>query len=54
MGVQGGVLPVEVCMDNPNINESIKTFAKSLNELGELIGERQRVLTQILEELGCY
>ena len=54
MGVQGGVLPVEICMDNPNINESIKTFAKSLNELGELIGERQRVLTHILEELGCY
>ncbi|WP_171903814.1 DUF6530 family protein [Cellulosilyticum sp. I15G10I2] len=54
MGVQGGVLPIEVCMDNPNINESIKTFVKSLNELGELIGERQRVLTHILEELGCY
>jgi len=26
MGVQGGVLPVEICTNNPNINESIKTL----------------------------
>lgn len=54
VGVQGGVLPVEVCIDNQNINEDIKAFAQSLNDLGELIGERQRVLSRILEELECY
>lgn len=54
IGVQGGVLPVEICIDNQNINESIKAFAQRLNELGELIGERQRVLSRILEELECY
>ncbi len=54
IGVQGGVLPVEVCTDNQNINEDIKVFAQSLSDLGELIGERQRVLTRILEELECY
>ncbi|MDF2892392.1 MAG: hypothetical protein K0R80_2759 [Clostridia bacterium] len=54
IGVQGGVLPVEVCIDNQDINEDIKTFAQSLNDLGELIGERQRVLSRILEELECY
>jgi hypothetical protein len=54
VGVQGGVLPVEVCMDNPNINEDIKAFAQSLNDLGELIGERKRVLSRILEELELY
>ncbi len=54
VGVQGGVLPVEVCIDNLNINEDIKTFVQSLNDLGELIGERQRVLSRILEELECY
>ena len=54
VGVQGGVLPVEVCTDNKNINEDIKAFAQSLNDLGEIIGERQRVLTRILEELECY
>lgn len=54
VGVQGGVLPVEVCVDNENINEDIKGFAQSLNDLGELIGERRRVLSRILEELECY
>ncbi|CUX22852.1 DUF6530 family protein [Clostridium sp. C105KSO13] len=54
IGVQGGVLPVEICTDNQNIDEDIKAFAQSLNDLGELIGERQRVLGCILEELECY
>ena len=54
VGVQGGVLPVEVCIDNQNINEDIKAFAQSLNDLGELIGERKRVLGRILEELELY
>ena len=54
VGVQGGVLPVEVCVDNRNINEDIKAFAQSLNDLGEIIGERRRVLSRILEELECY
>jgi hypothetical protein len=53
VGVQGGVLPVEVCVDNQNINEDIKAFAQSLNDLGEIIGERKRVLSRILEELEC-
>lgn len=54
VGVQGGVLPVEVCVENQNINEDIKAFAQSLNDLGELIGERRRVLSRILEELELY
>ncbi|HZJ83860.1 MAG TPA: DUF6530 family protein [Clostridia bacterium] len=54
LGVQGGVLPVEVCVDNENINEDIKEFAQSLNDLGELIGERSRVLSRIVEELELY
>ena len=54
VGVQGGVLPVEVCVDNQNINEDIIAFAQSLNDFGEIIGERQRVLSRILEELECY
>lgn len=54
MGVQGDVLPIEICVDNENINEDIKAFAQSLGDLGELIGERQRVLNHILEELELY
>ena len=54
VGLQGDVLPIEVCVDNQNINEDIKAFAQSLNDLGELIGERKRVLSRILEELELY
>lgn len=54
IGVQGGILPVEICIENKNINDDIKSFAQNLNDLGEIIGERQRVLTRILEELECY
>lgn len=54
IGVQGDVLPVEICVDNPNINEDIQTFSQSLNDLGELTGERLRTLTHIIEELELY
>lgn len=54
IGLQGDALSVEICTDNLNINEDIKAFAQSLNDLGEIIGERQRVLSRILEELNCY
>ena len=54
IGVQGGVLPVEICVDNPNINEEIQTFSQSLSDLGELTGERLRTLTHIIEELELY
>lgn len=54
IGVQGGVLPVEICVDNPNINEDIQTFSQSLSDLGELTGERLRTLTHIIEELELY
>lgn len=54
IGVQGEVWPVEICLDNQSINEDIKAFAQVLNDLGELIGERQRILGRILDELECY
>ena len=54
IGVQGGVLPVEICVDNPNINEDIQTFSQSLSDLRELTGERLRTLTHIIEELELY
>lgn len=54
IGVQGGVLPVEICVDDPNINEDIQTFSQSLSDLGELTGERLRTLTHIIEELELY
>ncbi|MEA5025294.1 hypothetical protein SDC9_10829 [bioreactor metagenome] len=51
LGVQGGALSVAVCTENPQIKEDIQRFSQALNDLGELTGERLRVLTRILEEL---
>lgn len=51
IGLQGSVMPFAVCTDNPNINEDMKALSQSLNDIGELIGERLRVLEQILEEM---
>ncbi len=52
VGLQGGVMPVEVCVENENINEDIQKFSQSINDVGELMGERFRVLEKILEEMG--
>ena len=54
IGIQGEALPIEVYMQNPNINKDIQEFAQTLNNLGEITGERLRVLTQIIEELEMY
>ena len=50
IGVQGGVMPVNICIDNPNIDDDIKKFSQALSDLGELTGERRRMLSRILEE----
>jgi single-stranded DNA-specific DHH superfamily exonuclease len=54
LGVQGGVMPISICTDNPNINEDIKKFSQAISDLGELTGDRLRVLAHILEEMECY
>lgn len=54
IGIQGEAMPVTICTDNPNINEDIQAFSQALNDLGELSGERLRVLTRILEEMEYY
>lgn len=51
VGLQGGVMPVSVCIDNPDINDDIQLFLQSINDSGEIIGERLRVISRILEEL---
>lgn len=52
--MQGGVLPVEICVKTPDIDKDIQTFVRALNDLGELTGERLRTLTRIIEELEMY
>lgn len=54
MGIQGDVLPVNVCIDNPNIDDDMKKFSQALSDLGELTGERMRTLSHIFEEMEYY
>lgn len=51
IGMQGDAMQVSVCLENPDINEDVLAFSQALSDLGELTGERLRVLTRILEEL---
>lgn len=52
VGLQGDAMTVRVCTDNPLIDEDIKLFSQVLSEDGELLGERLRVLSGILKEMG--
>ena len=45
-------MTVEVCTDNEMIDEDIKLFNQVLSDEGELIGERLRILSRILKEMG--
>ena len=54
IGLQGGTLPVSVCVENPNIDIDIKKFSQALSDLGELTGERIRILYSILEEMEGF
>ncbi|MBV6714858.1 DUF6530 family protein [Paenibacillus chitinolyticus] len=52
IGLQGDAMSVSVCEDNPMLDQDIKLFAQALSEDGEMIGERLRVLSRLLEEMG--
>ncbi|MDU4624556.1 MAG: DUF6530 family protein [Enterococcus gallinarum] len=52
IGLQGNRMTVEVDTDNPKIDEDILLFYDALHKDGELIGERFRILSRLLNELG--
>ncbi|KUO75861.1 MAG: hypothetical protein APF81_05370 [Desulfosporosinus sp. BRH_c37] len=52
IGLQGDAMSVSVCTENPLIDEDIKLFAQALSDDGEMIGERLRVLSRLLKEMG--
>jgi len=52
IGIQGDAMNLEICTDNSLIDEDIKLFSSALSEDSELIGERLRVLSRILKEMG--
>ncbi|AWB44101.1 hypothetical protein DCC85_07640 [Paenibacillus sp. CAA11] len=52
VGLQGDAMTVSVCTDNERINEDIKLFSEALSRDDELIGERLRMLSGLLKEMG--
>jgi len=52
VGLQGDAMTVDVCTENPMIDEDIRLFRQVLSEDDELLGERMAVLARILGEMG--
>lgn len=52
IALQGNAMTVAVSTENEKINEDIKLFSQALNDDGEMIGERLRALSNILEDMG--
>ena len=52
VGLQGDAMTLEVCKDNPMIDEDIQLFSQALSQDGEIIGERLSVLSRLLKEAG--
>ncbi|NLI61353.1 MAG: hypothetical protein GX375_07990 [Clostridiales bacterium] len=52
IGVQGDAMTVAVCTENERIDEDIELFRQALSHDSELIGERLKMLSSILKEMG--
>ncbi|MCQ5087884.1 DUF6530 family protein [Ruthenibacterium lactatiformans] len=50
--LQGDAMDIEVCTENPMLEEDIRLFYNVLGEDGELLGERFSVLARLLREMG--
>jgi hypothetical protein len=45
-------MTVEVCTDNPMIDEDIRLFSECISRDDELIGERLGALSAVLKDMG--
>ena len=52
VGLQGDAMTISVCTENEKIDEDIQLFRQALRDDSELIGERLRILSRILKEMG--
>ena len=51
VGLQGDAMNIKICKDNNTLDKDIIVLADEFNNQGELLGERFRVLSEILDEL---
>ena len=52
LGLQGSVLSVNICNDNPKIDEDIELFMQALRQDDQMLSERFAMLAYLLKELG--
>ena len=52
LAIQGGAMNVDICTDNPMLDEDIRLLNTCVSEDGELLGERLARLSSILKEMG--
>ena len=52
IGLQGDAMTVAICSDNEMIDEDIQLFKQCLSQDDELLGERMKMLSSILKEMG--
>ena len=52
IGLQGDAMTLDVCTNNPMIDQDIQLFRQALSDEDELLGERFQVLASILKEMG--
>lgn len=52
IGLQGDAMTVSVCTDNEKIDEDIRLFREAMVKDDEMLSERLRALSSILEEMG--
>lgn len=52
IGLQGDAMTLEVCTNNPMIDEDIKLFQQALSNSDELLSERLRVLSKLLKDMN--
>jgi hypothetical protein len=52
IGLQGDAMTVDICTDNPHIDEDVQLFVQALGKDDELLSERLKVLARLLKEMG--
>lgn len=52
IGMQGDAMSISICDSNCDIDIDVKVLNDELNKQGEIIGERFRILSSLLNELG--
>lgn len=52
IGIQGDAMTVEVCTENPAIDQDIRLFNDALAQDDELIAERLHLLSNLLRDMG--